>query len=109
MSPAELGAAAAWIGANFIGAGADDFVRDFIVHAVSFTVLKRLLHAPILTRMKRKNRNPAAVLQTERKIAKQRFESAELIVHGDAQRLKHAAHGVVISSGSANQLCQLHR
>jgi len=79
-----------------------DFVSDLGVNTAAFTGLERLFHAAIFAGVKREHGHPAAVLQAERKIAQERIQRAEFIVHCDSQRLENAAHGVFVSSGAAN-------
>src|SRR5437764_184887 len=75
----------------------------------TFTRLERFFHASIFPGVKCENRNAAACLQAERKIVQERIQRAEFVVHGDAQGLENAAHGVVVSSGAANDGSKLCR
>jgi hypothetical protein len=51
--------------------------------------------------------NPTAPLQTEGQILQERVESAEFVVHGDSKGLENAAHGILVTSGAANDRRQL--
>ena len=84
-------------------------MRHLGVCTAAFTGLERFFHATIFAGVKRKNGDSATGLQAERKIAQKRIQRAEFVVHGDSQRLENAAHGVLVSSGAANdggKLCR---
>src|SRR2546430_13839509 len=84
-------------------------MSDLGIRAAAFTGLEGFFHAPVFAGMKCENGNPAAGLEAERKVAQERIQSAEFVVHGDSQRLKNAAYAVLVSSGSANDRGELRR
>src|SRR4051794_37851049 len=63
-SPAQLGTAAAGVGAKFFRHGSKNGMSHLIVHAHAFTCLERLFHASVFPGVKRENRDPATWFQT---------------------------------------------
>ena len=57
--------------------------------------VKGLFHAPVFAGMKSQDGHASAGFKARWQIAQKRFQSGELIVHRDAQGLKHAAHGQI--------------
>src|ERR1051326_3652897 len=107
--PTQFRAAAARIGTDFFRSGAHNFARDLGIQSVAFTRLERLLHSPIFARMKCQNGDATTSFETERKVAEKRLQGAELVVHGNSQRLKDTADGVFMTSGAPDdggQLCR---
>ncbi len=84
-------------------------MRDLGVRTAAFTGLEGFFHAAIFAGVKRENGDSATRLQAERKIVKERIQHAEFVVHGDSQRLENTPHGVVVSSGAANNCSKLCR
>src|ERR1035441_6400102 len=93
--PAKLGGRGTRVVVAFPGCRTNDVPCYVRVMSIAEARLKRLFHAPILAGMKRENRNAAARIPTRGHMAQQHVERGEFVVHRDAQRLKHPAHGEV--------------
>src|SRR5215469_11324715 len=100
--PAQLGAAAARIGAKFFCRRPHDFVCDLRVHSFAFTGLERFFDSAVFAGVKREDSGPAAGLEAERKVPQKLVQRAKLVIHCDSECLENTAYGIIVSSSAAN-------
>jgi len=86
---------------TFLGRGATDFIGDLGVKSTATAIGEGFFHAAILAGMEGEDGHASAGAQAGGQMAQERIERRELVIDGDAQRLKDAAHGE-IQIGFAN-------
>ena len=86
--PAELRRSAARVVADFLGGGADRFLRDRLEYAAAKSVAERVLDQAVLDAVKRQDAEPPAGLQAIRRREQEAVQVRDLVVDENAQRLE---------------------